>query len=76
MKEFLFFLPFYTVAFVAWFALRYPAWLAGGAVAAVLLIILLFRPLEHGGGRESVLGGASRIARSLIVDEGTVPQGQ
>ncbi|HEY0163740.1 MAG TPA: hypothetical protein VGB39_00020, partial [Sphingomicrobium sp.] len=57
MKEFLLFLPFYTVAFVALFALRRPAWLAGGAVAAVLLIVLLFRLLSQAGGGESALGG-------------------
>ena len=57
MELFLFFAPFYALAFLALFAVRQPAWLTGGAVAASVLIVILYRLLQQGGGGESALGG-------------------
>ena len=62
MELFLFFAPFYALAFLALFAVRQPAWLAGGAVAASVLIVILYRLLQQGGGGESALGGYVAIS--------------
>src|SRR4051812_17579292 len=57
MELALFFLPIYAVAFLAAFLLRRPIWLAGGSVAAIILIVVLYGLLQHNGGGESALGG-------------------